>query len=79
MRKLLAIAAALALTGCAGLVEGVASAGQKLCDHEFESRAALHLALEHASEIPNAFQREAALVSIRAALAALDACPRPIG
>lgn len=76
MKKLIVIALALSLTACSGLGQGIQSTGKAICEHEFETRAALGLALERATTIQNPSAREAALAAIRVSLAALDACPQ---
>lgn len=76
MKALIAIALVLTLSACAGFSQGVASAGRTVCEHEFETRAALELALEKATTIKDQTAREDALLAIQASLKALDLCPK---
>lgn len=78
MKILFVVILACCLSGCVGIGAGLQSAGNTICAHEFESRAALGLALERATTIQNHDAREAALAAIRVSLAALDACPKGI-
>lgn len=77
-RILFVMVLAFTLSGCASFSAGLQSAGNLVCSHEFESRAALQLALERATTIQNPDAREAALAAIRVSLAALDACPQGV-
>lgn len=75
MKKLcLILAMASMLGGCAGMA-GVNSAGNLICDHEFEARIGLEAAQIRALSIEDEVRREAVLAAIRISLAALDACP----